>query len=472
MSNCLIFGIVSPNNSYESILSEFLNNKQNDFDYEFNSEILFVDKYLNQFSGQFENGDNMLRKASSRDEILAIKAILEIMDILRQKKNNSKIQVFIISSIKHQSELDILKRVFGLNFFLVGLFSSGVGQLRNMADDYKMQMEKIFKKSDIFIDIDDIEVEKEMYRFLELLYGHPFHTPKKDEYFMHIAYASSTRSASFSRQVGAVIVSDKYDLISIGCNEVPKTGGGQYWPDDSAKREFQKSQVSDRSSDSNRQEIKKILDDIYEKLRQEDFLAESNSDKFLFCLKKSSLYDLIEFYREVDAEVEAISSCARNGHSTLNSIMYCTTFPCHLCIKHIISAGIKQVIYVEPYLKSKEHLFDDSILVNEKKNSENKTNDKVLFKQFIGIGPKRFLDLFSLTLSCKEIDRCSGIKKWKNSKKELRIPSHNLINFIINFGSQQELDNKESMFKTFIDEINTKIKEYSEIKRTIINTIL
>ena len=78
----------------------------------------------------------------------------------------------------------------------------------------------------------------------------------------------------------------------------------------------------------------------------------------------------------------------------------------YLCIKHIISAGIKQVIYVEPYLKSKEHLFDDSILVNEKKNSENKTNDKVLFKQFIGIGPKRFLDLFSLTLSCKEIDRC------------------------------------------------------------------
>ena len=106
-------------------------------------EILFVDKYLNQFSGQFENGDNMLRKASSRDEIQAIKAILEIMDILRQKKNNSKIQVFLISSIKHQNELDILKRVFGLNFFLVGLFSSGVANLEIWQTIIKCLINKI-----------------------------------------------------------------------------------------------------------------------------------------------------------------------------------------------------------------------------------------------------------------------------------------------------------------------------------------
>ena len=70
---------------------------------------------------------------------------------------------------------------------------------------------------------------------------------------------------------------------------------------------------------------------------------------------------------------------------------------------------IKKIKEIDPdKIIQKENLknYEGSLNEEKKKNSENKTNDKVLFKQFIGIGPKRFLDLFSLTLSCKEIDGC------------------------------------------------------------------
>ena len=74
--------------------------------------------------------------------------------------------------------------------------------------------------------------------------------------------------------------------------------------------------------------------------------------------------------------------------------MYSTTFPCHNCAKHIVSAGIQRVVYVEPYPKSKaSQLFEDAIAVDEEL-----FDCKVLFQPFIGVGPRRFFDLFSMKL--------------------------------------------------------------------------
>lgn len=47
-----------------------------------------------------------------------------------------------------------------------------------------------------------------------------------------MAYSASLRSAQFGRQVGAAITSQDGDILSVGCNEVPKAGGGQYWERD------------------------------------------------------------------------------------------------------------------------------------------------------------------------------------------------------------------------------------------------
>jgi len=47
---------------------------------------------------------------------------------------------------------------------------------------------------------------------------------------MYLAYAASLRSGDLSRQVGAALIDANGDLLDVGCNDVPKYGGGLYWP--------------------------------------------------------------------------------------------------------------------------------------------------------------------------------------------------------------------------------------------------
>jgi hypothetical protein len=58
----------------------------------------------------------------------------------------------------------------------------------------------------------------------------------------------------------------------------------------------------------------------------------------------------------------AISDAARLGRATKHATLFCTTFPCHICTKHIVAAGIDRVVFLEPYPKSlSQKLHGDSI---------------------------------------------------------------------------------------------------------------
>lgn len=89
--------------------------------------------------------------------------------------------------------------------------------------------------------------------------------------------------------------------------------------------------------------------------------------------------------------------------------MYTTTFPCHNCAKHIIAAGITKVFFVEPYPKSKAlELHDDAICV------EAGAEEKVSFLPFVGIGARRYFDLFSMRISSgREMKRKTGTDAMK-----------------------------------------------------------
>jgi len=115
-------------------------------------------------------------------------------------------------------------------------------------------------------------------------------------------------------------------------------------------------------------------------------------------LGQSKISDLTEFGRVVHAEMEAILSCARIGVSTVNASLYCTTFPCHNCAKHIIDAGIERVVYVEPYPKSRAlDLHSEAISLKTSLDNQSEIN-RVTFEPFTGVGARRFLDLFSMSL--------------------------------------------------------------------------
>jgi deoxycytidylate deaminase len=106
-------------------------------------------------------------------------------------------------------------------------------------------------------------------------------------------------------------------------------------------------------------------------------------------VKDAQLMDIIEFGRIIHAEMSAITDAARLGRQTAGSTLYCTTFPCHLCAKHIVAAGMERVIFLEPYPQSyARKLHSDSITF------EGNDAKKVFFQPFIGISPRRYREIF------------------------------------------------------------------------------
>lgn len=56
-----------------------------------------------------------------------------------------------------------------------------------------------------------------------------------------------------------------------------------------------------------------------------------------------------EVCRYICAEQLIISEAARKGIDLEGGVCYVTTFPCHICSKMLVSAGVKEIIYLENY---------------------------------------------------------------------------------------------------------------------------
>jgi hypothetical protein len=96
--------------------------------------------------------------------------------------------------------------------------------------------------------------------------------------------------------------------------------------------------------------------------------------------------------------MSAICDAARTGRSLKDAVLYCTTFPCHMCAKHIVAAGIKAVVFLEPYPKSlASDLHSDSIHIEGQSRDKFETYPAVVFRHFCGVSPKRYRNLFEKT---------------------------------------------------------------------------
>jgi cytidine deaminase len=263
---------------------------------------------------------------------------------------------------------------------------------------YRLAVGRTVHLADVFTNTDDRQGCRSIIkRLVENIFGYMFHTPTFDETAMGIAFASSIGTASLSRRVGACIVKDE-QVCAIGCNEVPKFGGGTYhaesYPD---HREF------NQTGDPNDKIKAKILSDLLLRLKNtktwlskekqetpvEDLLNEVLKDS---SLRESAILDVIEYTRSAHAEAVAITSAAARGVSIQGSTLYTTTLPCHECTRLIVAAGIRRVVYIEPYPKSRgSELQSDSVILG----SYGQMPQKVLFQPFAGIAIHRQPDLFS-----------------------------------------------------------------------------
>lgn len=382
---------------------------------------------------------NTLRFSSEKGEFLALAAAKAIRSRRPQERVLLK-TAHVIRSLKHPDEVRALRRIYGGGFYLIGVTASEkerrsyllkkgcktkeVDQLFQR-DEYEEDPKYVdtegrnfgqrtrdtFHLADVFIPID---AEKQLMRFLSLVFSCPFETPTLDEYAMFLAFGAALRSGDLSRQVGAVIVSEAGDVVAVGANDVPRAGGGLYWPGKGDQRDYV------RRQDSNETQRDLIVADVLKRLRpvEIDEIPWPAEGKKL--LKGSPLMDITEYGRAAHAEMEALLSCGRSGVSTRGCTLYSTTFPCHNCAKHIIAAGVARVVYVEPYPKSQaKKLFDDSITLEKAKRG------KVRFEPFVGLGPRRFIDLFSIGLSSgRSVERKKGgrLIPWKPKKGVVRVP--------------------------------------------------
>ena len=420
----------------------------------FNSEYERIKHYMN-LGNQVRN--------DRQDATIVMKGvashILSERDSVEEPSPKEKV-AYIVKSIKHPDEADYLKQVYGDGFHLIGITSDVLNRKKFLTDvkamsdeqaeelmrrdsddvdDMGQHTQDAFQNADYFINVVDNveEIKNCVFRLIDLLFGNPFITPTFDEYAMFMAYAASLRSADLSRQIGAVITKNN-EILTSGVNDCPRFTGGLYWQIHNENQYYDEEDGRDYmlGYDSNKIEQTKIIDQILDKLS----LEKSTQNRKL--IKQAGIGSLTEYGRVVHAEMEAILACARNNISSKDAVMYATTFPCHNCAKHIIAAGIKKVIYIEPYPKSKALEFykqEISTLTTEE-------NKKLVFIPFSGVGPRRYIDLFAMSSSkwgAKKRKDKEGYKiEWDRSNASIRNPMRTMT----------YLDYEKISFLSFYDE--------------------
>lgn len=340
---------------------------------------------------------------------------------------------YLLNSLKHPAEIVTLRKIYGDACFVLSIYSprpkridylaERIADSRDETDSerFRKSAEKLvvrdakevdndlgqnvrdaFPKADFFIEMGQRDsVVEQISRFVRLLFAHPFETPTRDEYCMFHARAAAMRSADLSRQVGSAIVTDRGEIISVGCNEVPHFGGGPIWVDDEDKDDFRDCKKGEDSSVRYKHEV---ISELFKVLKSKSWLSADLSkldpkeltERALYkdkILKDTRVANIIEFGRIVHAEMAAISDAARRGLALRDTILFCTTFPCHMCARHIIASGIKKVVFIEPYPKSlAKQLYDDLLEFD----GASQDTRKVRFDPFVGVAPRRYLQFFEM----------------------------------------------------------------------------
>lgn len=124
--------------------------------------------------------------------------------------------------------------------------------------------------------------------------------PTWDEYFLEIAKLVASRSTCIRRQVGTVLVKDNR-VLATGYNGAPSQ-----------------------------------LPHCYEVGCLREKMGVPPGERHELC-------------RGLHAEQNALIQAAYHGVSVKGAVLYSTHFPCVICTKMLINAGIRKVVYLEGY---------------------------------------------------------------------------------------------------------------------------
>ncbi|WP_133139670.1 deaminase [Legionella genomosp. 1] len=366
--------------------------------------------------------------------------------IFKKRQRNSK-TVYLIDQIKNTTEQDVLTHVYGRNYIQISLFSNEVERDKllkykfsndfpiqeesesftleidpnheyddlfdsHLIDDikklskkipsvfsteiqpdvthnlikkdfndpksqkgYGQEVSKLFHKSHYFFNLDLPlnKVDHEIKKFVKIVCGEYIDYPTQDEFGMNLAYQVSVRS-NFpgDRHIGASILTEQGEVIAVASIRAPSQSSNPTFGDQCLITEGY--------------EIYKIKIEKWVKYLKE---LEPNQNVNEI---SSFLKDSLDFHPCTHAEIAAIIDAAKVGISVRNCTLYTTTFPCHLCAKEIVNSGIKRVVYLEAYPKSKNKELYPNVIDFDPKNKS-----KLLpFDFYYGVGPPNFVSSYSL----------------------------------------------------------------------------
>ncbi len=212
---------------------------------------------------------NEVRERLQRNDALAILGVSAIRQFRAEVGGNEEeplqARAYILRQFKRPEEVKLLRSIYGKQFIQISANASREFRIRrisqkenrskkgvpsqvttqNAARDLVDQDEKethdgfgqnvrdAFPLADVVIETSDRAACKDtLSRFIRAFFGDNSASPTHDEYGMYLAKSASLRSSALTRQVGAAIFRHTGEIASMGCNEVPKSGGGTYWTGD------------------------------------------------------------------------------------------------------------------------------------------------------------------------------------------------------------------------------------------------
>jgi len=400
-------------------------------------------------------GDEM-RKAKTREGTPDFAAVarglaLRIRETRARKTNVSsagtdpvlpdgKRRAYILDSIRHQAEVELLRHLYTGAFVLVGVVCEEDKRRARLGQKYSdagkkaaelfmkrdsdahekhgQHVSRAFHLADFFVDNSEDrllrdqrpnpnwDINEHLSRLVKILTHSELVRPTVPETAMYHAYGAQMRSACLSRQVGAALVDAAGNTIATGTNEVPKGGGGVYGQtfDKAHLDERCAFRTSGRKECTNTREQNEIIKELIEDIPELKELPEERKGVLATELRKTRIGRLLEFSRAVHAEIEAVLSAARQGISPVGTRIFVTTFPCHNCARQLVAAGVDEIQYIEPYPKSQALLFhNDSIQIAAAEwKPPSQGGEKVWVHPFSGVAPRMYDRAFIKDRSLKD----------------------------------------------------------------------
>lgn len=364
-------------------------------------------------------------------------------------------RAYILDSLRHPAEVHLLRSVYQESFCLIGVVCDEEMRRRRLTTKFKLppgpetdknlnglitrdanakekygqHVADTFHLADFFIDnteqrfVEETSDGKtvtasnpewtaveELGRLVDILTHSRIQRPRPNEKAMFHAFGAQMRSSCLSRQVGAALMDERGDIVATGTNEVPRAGGGVYGDVFGENTDIDPPPGFDHRCFKfggfcrNTKEQIAIVEELLEAVPE--FAGIEKTADLVGRLRKTRIGQLIEFSRAVHAEMEALLAAARQGNATRGLRLFVTTFPCHNCARHIVAAGVDEVQFIEPYLKSKAlplhgdaitalkrgWLPPSSLATEELKKRD--TAPQVLFRPFTGVAPRLYRRAF------------------------------------------------------------------------------